>query len=260
MNEQERIANSIYFEGMTSIRAVLKGAELGVNNRKIEILYFDINAQKSKSRELSYLQKMSEIHDFKIEYVERNIIDSMSVGTSHGGMIAKCTDRIFSSVLPSSLDGKKFIVLLDGIEDPFNFGYTLRSLYAFGVDMIILPERNWMSAASIVCKSSAGASEMCDIYSVDPEVAVEHFKSLGVSIVASAKEDSSPISEIEIDFPLLLIVGGEKRGISKKILKKSDHIARIDYGRNFNSSLSAASAAAILGYEISKRLNDVNID
>lgn len=260
MNEQERIANAVYFEGITSIRAVIKGNELGVNNRRVETIYFDINAKKNKSRELAYLKKMSAVHGFDIKYVDRTIIDSMSVGTSHGGMIAKCSDRTFNSALPSSLDGKRFIVMLDGIEDPFNFGYSLRSLYAFGVDMVILPERNWMSAASIVCRSSAGASEMCEMYSVDPENAVKHFKKLGVSVIATAKEDSLPISEISIEFPLMLIVGGEKRGISKKILAISDHIARIDYGRNFMSSLSAASASAILGYEISKHIKNVEND
>ncbi len=253
MNEQERIANAHYFEGMTSIRSIIKGSELGVNDRKIETVYFDINAQKSKSRELSYLKKMRLSHSFNVEYCDRSVIDSMSVGTSHGGIIAKCSDRNFSTELPCSLDDLKFIVMLDGIEDPFNFGYALRSLYAFGVDMVILPERNWMSAASIVCRSSAGASEMCRMYSCDPEYAVSHFKSLGVSVIATAKENSLPISDIEFTFPLLLIIGGEKRGISKKILSMADHIARIDYSRNFMSSLSAASAAAILGYEVSER-------
>ena len=142
--------------------------------------------------------------------------------------------------------------MLEGIEDPFNFGYALRSLYAFGVDGVILPKRNWMSAAPIVCRSSAGASEMCEIYSVECEDALDHMKSLGATVIATAKENSSPIAQIDINFPLLLIIGGEKRGISKKILSKADAIARIDYANNFNSSLSAASAAAILGYEISK--------
>ena len=113
-----------------------------------------------------------------------------------------------------------------------------------------------MTAASIVCKSSAGASEMCDIYSSDPEKVVLHYKQLGATVISTAKENSSPISDIDIDFPILLVVGGEKRGISKKILELSDHIARIDYGRNFASSLSAASASAILGYEIAQRMKN----
>lgn len=254
MNESEKIANAQYFEGMNSVRAVLKGAELGINDRKIEKLYFDSALIKSKSRELSYLKKMASIHHFEIEYVDRATIDSMCVGTSHGGVIAKCSHRNFSSALPLSLDDNKFFVMLDGIEDPFNFGYAVRSLYAFGIDALLLPERNWMSAASIVCRSSAGASELCQIYSVDPDLAVDHFKSLGASVIATAKENSCSISEIDIKFPLLLIVGGEKRGISKKTLAKADHIARIDYTRDFTCSLSAASAAAILGYEISKYL------
>ena len=257
MTEKERIANSVYFEGMTSIRAVIKGNELGVNNRRIETLYFDRDSVKSKSRELAYLKRMSEIHSFPIEYLDRATIDEMSVGTSHGGIIAKCTERTLLTALPSSLEGKKFSVLLDGIEDPFNFGYSLRSLYAFGVDCVILPERNWMTAASIVCRSSAGASELCEMYSYDPEQTVIHYKSLGATVVSTAKENSEPISEIDIHFPLLLVVGGEKRGISKKILAISDHIARIDYGRDFMSSLSAASASAILGYEISERMKKI---
>ncbi len=257
MTEQERIANSIYFEGMTSIRAILKGNELGLNNRRIQTLYFDKDSIKTKKREHAFIKKMSELYSFPIEYIDREIINSMSVGTSHGGIIAKCTERYISTSLPSTLEEKKFSVLLDGIEDPFNFGYSLRSLYAFGVDCVILPERNWMSAASIVCRSSAGASELCEMYSCNPESAVNHYKKLGACIISTAKENSTPISDVNITFPLLLIVGGEKRGISKSILALSDHIARIDYGRDFMSSLSAASASAILGYEISQKANRV---
>ena len=244
--------NEIYFEGMTSIRSILKGSADNVNTRKIETVYFDRERIKSKARELSFLKKMAQTHSFDIQFIDSDTLDSMCIGTSHGGIIAKCTDRKFSDTLPSDLSAKKFFVMLDGIEDPFNFGYAIRSLYAFGADGIILPQRNWMSAAPIVCRSSGGASELCEFYSVDCEDAIDHFKKLGTTIVATAKENSVPISEIDIKFPLLLIIGGEKRGISKKILSKADIIARIDYANNFNLSLSAASAAAILGYEISK--------
>jgi len=50
--------------------------------------------------------------------------------------------------------------------------------------------------------------------------------------------------------PLFLIVGGEKRGISRKLLDMADTIVRIDYGRDFAGSLSAASAASMLAYEV----------
>jgi 23S rRNA (guanosine2251-2'-O)-methyltransferase len=58
------------------------------------------------------------------------------------------------------------------------------------------------------------------------------------------------VFEETFKLPLLLVVGGEKRGISRKLLEQADQIVRIDYGRSFRGSLSAASAATILAFEI----------
>ena len=56
--------------------------------------------------------------------------------------------------------------------------------------------------------------------------------------------------ESDLTLPIFLIIGGEKRGISKPVLEKADAIVRIDYGRDFPAALSVASAAAILGFEV----------
>ena len=48
MKENERITSGIYFEGMTSIRSVLRGFDIGINNRRIEKLFIDSNSLKSK--------------------------------------------------------------------------------------------------------------------------------------------------------------------------------------------------------------------
>ena len=45
---------------------------------------------------------------------------------------------------------------------------------------------------------------------------------------------------------LLLVVGGEKRGISRKILDASDAVVRVDYGREFRGSLSSSAACAVM--------------
>ena len=49
--------------------------------------------------------------------------------------------------------------------------------------------------------------------------------------------------------PLLLVVGGEKRGIKKRLRPELDLIVRLDYGREFGEALSAASAASVLAFE-----------
>ena len=53
--------------------------------------------------------------------------------------------------------------------------------------------------------------------------------------------------------PLFLVIGGEKRGISSSLLSSADIIVRIDYASNFKGSLSAASSAAIIGFEIMRQ-------
>ena len=140
--------------------------------------------------------------------------------------------------------------MIEGIEDPYNFGYSVRSIYASGADGIILSPRNWMDVAGIVSKSSAGASELMDMYVADPAEAIELFRQKGYKIICSGIRNSISMYDADLKKPLFLIVGGEKRGISSKIEEAADSVVRIEYGRSFRGSLSAASAATIMVYEI----------
>jgi 23S rRNA (guanosine2251-2'-O)-methyltransferase len=142
--------------------------------------------------------------------------------------------------------------MIEGIEDPYNFGYALRSIYASGVDGIVLSKRNWLSAAGVVCRSSAGASERADIYIADDNF-IELFKEAGYKIVCADIKNSVSVYDADLKKPIFLIVGGEKRGISSSILSKADEIIRIDYGRDFDAALSAASASTIIAFEIYRR-------
>ncbi|MGM9625986.1 MAG: 23S rRNA (guanosine(2251)-2'-O)-methyltransferase RlmB, partial [Eubacteriales bacterium] len=144
-----------------------------------------------------------------------------------------------------------FCVMLDGIEDPYNFGYALRSLYAAGTDAVILPPRSWMTAAGVVCRASAGASERFPLYAAqNTREAVDCFRAAGYKIICADIAHSVSVYDADLTRPLLLIVGGEKRGISRAVLDCADSVVRLDYGRAFDGALSAASAASILAFEV----------
>ncbi|MBO7171097.1 MAG: RNA methyltransferase, partial [Clostridia bacterium] len=140
-----------------------------------------------------------------------------------------------------------------GIEDPYNFGYALRSLYALGVDGIILPERNWMTAAGVVARASAGASERFALYTSPAEEAAKTFKKAGYTVLCADVDTNDTLEKTSLSYPIFLIVGGEKRGISSALKKQADLTVKISYGRPFDCALSAASAATILAYEIAKQ-------
>lgn len=249
--ESQKFKDSTIFEGMTSISAVINSAAF--NNRTIKKVLFDQSNEKNISKKLSYLRHKAEEMNFELVSVSREEIDNITIGSSHGGIIAMCSDRTIPRISEDDLADKGFYVMLEGIEDPYNFGYALRSLYAAGVDGIILSKRNWMTAAGVVCRASAGASELLPMYIDEYGDSVDILKNLGYKIICAGIRDSVSFYDADLRKPLYLIIGGEKRGISAATLAKSDQIVRIDYASDFNGSLSAASSATVLGFEVMRQ-------
>ncbi len=250
--EYSRFKESNIFEGIVSLRTLISVADSrGSNGRRIKTVYYSSERAKKEKKELSWLTHRGEELGFEIELIAPELIDEMSTGNTHGGIVAECGERALMPVTAESISENGFYVMIEGIEDPYNFGYALRSLYASGADGVILGKRNWMSAAGVVCRASAGASELIDVYSDESfENAVDIFKSKGYRVVCADIDNSVPIYEADLSRPLLLVIGGEKRGISRSILEKADEIVRIEYGRDFDASLSAASAATVIGFEV----------
>ena len=248
LKEEQRFSPSNILEGMTSISALLNAGE--VNDRKIEKVLIDRSKRRSKSAQIGYLTAKSHELGFSVEFVDAEEIDRLSVGNTHGGILALCTPRTIPALRTEDIIPNSFYVYLEGIEDPYNFGYAIRSLYAAGVSGVILPPRNWMSAAGVVARASAGASESLPIFEAEGEDAVRCFRETGYTVLCAGIRDSVSVFEEQFDYPILLVVGGEKRGISRTLLDAADRIVRIDYGRDFGGSLSAASAATVLAFEI----------
>lgn len=250
IKEESRFKDSCVFEGMTSIRALLDNLKAGKEDaRKIVKILYDNAKAKSKSKEIGYLKKMAELFSFDVLGIDADTIDEYTVGASHGGIIALCAKKTYPKLTSESIIENGFYVMIEGIEDPYNFGYALRSIYAAGADGIILSERNWLSAAGVVCRSSAGASERLNVF-IESDDFINDFKAKGYRVVCADIKNSVSVYEADLKKPILLIVGGEKRGISSSLLKQADQIIRIDYGRQFDAALSAASAATILAFEI----------
>ena len=94
---------------------------------------------------------------------------------------------------------------------------------------------------------------MFKIYKADPLVAAEIFKSKGYKIVCADERTDNILGTCELKKPLLLIVGGEKRGISRALIDNADILVKINYAREFKASLSAASATTMFAYEIMRQ-------
>ena len=255
LKEDIKFSDSTVFEGMMSIRAIIKGYDEGINDRKLKKILFDVGKLPRISKEIGYFKAVSAKYGFELQGVSEKEINALTVGSSHGGIIALTGDRTLPCPDTSNIKPRGFYAMIQGIEDPYNFGYSIRSLYACGCDGIVLGERNWLSAAGVVCRSSAGASELINAYKCDELEGVKFFKNYGYNIVCADENTDNILGETELSMPLLLIVGGEKRGVSKSILDLTDTRIKISYAREFRASLSAASATTMFAYEIMRQIN-----
>lgn len=231
------------FEGSISVKAVMLA-----NKRPIEKIVID---KKKHDKDTAFIIAKAHELGIHVEKADRENIDALSAGTSHGGVILYGGDRRNDAL--DQLIKSKFLCLLEGIEDPFNFGYCLRSLLAAGCEGVIVGARNWLDSASTVTKSSGGASEYLPIYVADDLAnAILKIKQSHKILCATRKEAVS-IYQYNYDHPVLLAIGGERRGLSKIVLNNSDQNIYIPYADNFRNSLNASSAVSVIAFEIMRQ-------
>jgi 23S rRNA (guanosine2251-2'-O)-methyltransferase len=145
--------------------------------------------------------------------------------------------------------------MLDGIEDPYTYGQAVRALYAAGAGGLVVPHRTWESAAGIVARSSAGTVEQlptAQVASVEEAAAV--CRAAGLQVVCAVSGDGS-VTLHDVDFakPTLVIIGGERRGITRSFVGDCDVRVAIPYAREHAPPLSAAAAAAVIAFEAQRQ-------
>lgn len=209
-----------------------------------------------RDRAVRWLEHRAREANVPVAQVSQAEIDAIAQGGSHGGVVAEVGQRRYlklADLLPGE-GAAAFVVMLDGIEDPFNFGHALRALYAAGAHGLVLRPRNWMSAAGVVARASAGASELIPTALAETvEEAATFYQSAGLAVVCAIKEDSIPLDEADLTRPLFLLIGGEKRGITRSFVRQADVKLQIPYGRAFDASLGTTAAAAVLAYEVMRQ-------
>ena len=221
-------------EGAISVKAAISG-----HKRTIEAVYIDLD---KKTKDFNYIRKICSINNIVVHEINRDEFNEFNVGKSFGGIVGLVGDRKNDEFD----DGDIFYI--DGIEDPFNLGYIIRTLYALGINNVLLPKRDYSTFDGQMLKSSAGALDLINIRYVDDDYSlIKHYKENGYHLYSLYRgEGSKDIFDEKFSNKCLFMLGGEKRGISSKLLSLSDTYLYIPYGNDFKNSLNAASAASVV--------------
>lgn len=192
--------------------------------------------------------------DCIINFVKKERLDQLSVTGRHQGVIAYIAAYKYGKVEDMLQNAKEkneppFLILLDGIEDPYNLGSIIRTADQAGAHGIIIPKRHAAGLTPAVAKASAGAINYMPVAKVTNLVKViEDLKKQGMWFVCGDMSGET-MYNLDLTGSIGVVIGSEGGGISRLIKEKCDLIASIPMSGN-TGSLNASVAMGILSYEI----------
>ena len=230
---------NMYVYGKNVIKALID------NNKKINKVYLSDNFNDS-----SLLDSINNLN-VEIKTLPKQELDKIEKG-NHQGIIALTDDYKYVSEneMLSNMSENPFVVILDHLEDPHNFGAIIRTCEAAGVDYIIIPKDRSVGVTSTVVKTSVGAIYNVNIVMVtNLNNTIKKLKEKGLWIVGTDMVNSTLYDEIDYKVPIGIIIGNEGSGMKSLVGKNCDFIARIPMIGKVNR-LNASVAAGIMIYEV----------
>lgn len=227
-----------YIFGINSIMSALE------SGKKIFHVYHSKNNFK--------LNKKFDERRIKMTFKKNDELREMTGTDKHQGYVAEVEPFKYTSlneVLQQKPKGNRFLfVMLDGIEDPHNFGAIVRTAECAGADAIIIGKNRQVQVTPTVHKVSTGAVDLIPIVLVSNiNNAISELKKNNIWIVCSDM-DGQDYRQIDFDMNTCLVIGSEGTGVSSLVRKNSDFIASLPMiGKT--SSLNASVSAAILIYK-----------
>ena len=190
--------------------------------------------------------------------VTRIELDRMSGGAAHQGLLltvpaydyldpADLLERAIDSGTPA------LIVALDGVTDPRNLGAIVRSAAAFGADGVVVPERRAAGVTGSAWKASAGTLAHVPVArATNLTRALTAYRKAGCTVIGLAADGDMELTALPRDIadaPLVLVIGGEGRGLGRLVSETCDHTVSIPMATS-TESLNAAVAAGFALYAV----------
>ncbi len=214
-----------------------------MHNQTIKNIYL-LNGFKNPQ-----IYKLIKEKNFNFTYLNAKQMEELVGKANHQGVIVEVNDYSYYELddLLKELENVKYpcIAILDGIEDPHNFGAILRSGDAFGIDGYIIASNRQVGLTNTVAHVSTGAieySKVCKVTNLNQTI--NKLKENGYWIVASDGSAKMNYRDVDYKMKIGVIIGSEGKGIGPLLLKNSDYVTKIDMVGHVNS-LNASVAAAL---------------
>jgi len=239
--EQQRSSN-VY--GVIPVLELLRS-----DSRKVDKIAIAEGAREKRLSDIFDLARGKGIVVNRVPKEKLN--DLVGVGSNHQGVIAFTSSAEYTDadkiVLETGND--TLLLILDGVEDPRNFGAILRAAECAGVSGVLIPERRSVGLTDTVVKSAAGATEYVKVAKV-PNLnrLIEDLKERNIWVVGTSADAQTSYTEWDWSRPTALVLGGEGKGLHRLVAENCDVLVKIPmYGKI--QSLNVSVAAGVILFE-----------
>jgi TrmH family RNA methyltransferase len=146
-----------------------------------------------------------------------------------------------------------FVILLDGVADPGNFGAVLRSAEAFGVDAVYMSKNGADFYNPKTVRACMGSLFRTDIRRSEDIVAeIKRLQKEGFRIFATALDKRSmDIRSVDFSGKIGFVIGNEGHGVSAEAIEACDGTVIIPMCEG-PESLNAAVASSVVMWEAAR--------
>jgi 23S rRNA (guanosine2251-2'-O)-methyltransferase len=231
-----------HLEGRQSVLAALRARQ-----RKFQVILVSHGAHLDKFADLLDLAKELNV---PVKSVGRDELDAMAHGQTHGGVVALAgaKPRMTPDQLLTLIDTLKtppLLLLIEGIEDARNLGFTLRSAEALGAHAVLIKKHLWDFDPVEVARPASGAYERMPLVQIDTTDPLIQLQRRGLRLYGCVAGAKRRVFDVDLTAPTILAVGGEKRGLSGAVRSICDRFVTIPTAAEA-TSLSLSHAACII--------------
>ena len=202
-----------------------------LNKKDIQKVY------TSRKEIISYCKE----NKIKYEYKDNKFLNQLCK-ENHQGVVIQVYDYRYYEY--KDIEGD-FLIILDHLEDPHNFGAIIRTAVAAGIKSIIIPKDRSVKVTDIVMKTSAGMLNHIKVIMVSNIVdTIKKLQKDGYYIYASDMEGTD-YKKIDYSGKKVLVIGNEGKGISRLTKENSDFLIKIPMNKECESFKCISSSRNI---------------
>jgi 23S rRNA (guanosine2251-2'-O)-methyltransferase len=236
------MAQMIY--GIHPVKEALKSASLQFEKILVGTQTF--------SPPLQSILEIASKRKIPVTFTAREFLDRMTKGRVHQNLVGLIRETPYANIGTilshwKEQRAKALFLILDGIQDPQNFGSLIRTGLGCGVHGIIIPKDRSVGITSAVIKASAGAAIHLPVARViNIAATIDLLKKEGIWVYGASGEAKDLIYQLDLNVDLAIVIGAEGKGMRPLVKKKCDRLFSIPMNGPLSSFNASVSGGMIL--------------